>query len=331
MGAVLEIFAKPNRITCDEQSFTNTYGKFIAEPLERGYGVSVGNFLRRVLVSSIEGHGVTSVKFDGALHEFSTIPGVLEDTTEIILNIKKLIVQSTAQSPKNLYIKATKKGKVTAKNIVTDEITKILNSDQHIATLTKNTKFNLEMTVGKGRGYVPSELNKKETAGIGVIPVDSIFSPVTKVNFNVTNTRVGQITDYDKLILEIWTNGSMSPKDALLHAGGIATMHMDLFANFGKLPEVVEEPKEEAITEEYIEKLRTPVSELELSVRSANCLKEAKINTIADLIKRTEAEMLKYRNFGKKSLTEIGDILKSMDLQLGAKLDKEVLKKVKEK
>ncbi len=331
MGLAWKDFEMPKRLILDESTATDTYGKFIAEPFERGYGLSVGNLLRRVLISSIEGYAVTSVKFDGALHEFSTIPGVLEDTTEIILNIKKLIIQSTAKTPKNMYIKATKKGEVKAKDIVTDETASILNKNLHLATLNTNTKFNVEMTIAKGRGYVSSEKNKAENQSIGVIPIDSAFSPVTRVNFAVEDTRVGQITDYDKLLLEVWTNGSMSPTDALLYASNIGQKHMDIFVNFGELPEEVEEEQEEKITEDLIEKLRMPVSELELSVRSSNCLREAKINTIVDLVKRSESEMLKYRNFGKKSLTEIGQILKTMDLNLGMKLDKEVLKRVKEK
>jgi len=331
MGLAWKDFEMPKKLVLDESTATETYGKFVAEPFERGYGISVGNFLRRVLISSIEGYAVTSVKFDGALHEFSSIPGVLEDSAEIILNIKKLIIQSTARTPKNLYIKATKKGEIKGKDVITDETTRVLNPNFHIATLTKNTKFNLEMTVGRGRGYVPSERNKVEGQAIGIVPIDSAFSPVKRVNFIVEDTRVGQITDYDRLILEVWTNGSMTPKDALLYASNISQRHMDVFVNFGKLPEEVEEEQEEHVAEDLVDKLKLPVSELELSVRSSNCLKEAKINTIADLVKRSEAEMLKYRNFGKKSLTEIGHILKDMDLSLGMKLDKEVLKKAKGK
>lgn len=328
MGMAWKDFEMPKRLESDETTYSETYGKFIAEPFERGYGTTTGNSLRRVLISSIEGWAVTSVKFDGVQHEFSVISGVLEDTAEIILNIKKIVLHSLAKGSKTIHIKAQKKGEVKAGDIITDETVEVLNPDLHIATLTKNTNFNVQMEVNKGRGYVPAERNKKENQPIGVIAVDSLFSPVKRVNFFVENTRVGQMTDYDKLILEIWTNGSMSPKDALLYASNILQRHLDIFVNYGKLPE--EEPAQEVtIEEEMIEKLKMPVSELELSVRSANCLREAHIRIIADLVKKTESEMLKYRNFGKKSLSEINNILKDMSLSLGMKLDKEILKRLK--
>ncbi len=327
MGIAWKDFEMPKKIAVDESTYTETYGKFTAEPFERGYGTTIGNSLRRVLISSIEGWAVTSVKFEGVQHEFSTIPGVLEDIAEIILNIKKITLTSHAKGPKTIHIKTDKKGEVKAGDITTDETIEILNPNLHIATLTKNTTFNVQMEVGKGRGYVAAERNKKENQPIGVVPVDSIFGPVKRVNFLVENTRVGQMTDYDKLILEIWTNGSMSPKDALLYASNILQRHLDVFVGYGRLPEEEAAP-EVAIEDELIEKLKTPVSELELSVRSANCLREAHIKTIADLVRRSEAEMLKYRNFGKKSLSEIGVILKEMNLTLGMKLDKEVLKKI---
>ena len=329
MGIAWKDFEMPKSLEYDESTYSETYGKFIAEPFERGYGMTVGNSLRRVLISSIEGWAVTSVKIDGTQHEFSTIPGVLEDVAEIILNIKKIVLSSHAKGPKTIRIKAEKKGEVKAGDIVTDETIEVLNPDLHIATLTKNTAFNIQMEVGRGRGYVPAERNKKENQPIGVIPVDSIFSPVKRVNFFVENTRVGQMTDYDKLILEIWTNGSMSPKDCLLYASNILQRHLDVFVGYGRLPE--EEPVQEVtIEEELIEKLKMPVSELELSVRSSNCLREAHIKTIADLVKKAEPEMLKYRNFGKKSLSEINNILKDMGLSLGMKLDKEIFKRIKE-
>lgn len=326
MGIAWKDFEMPKKLVCDESTYTDSYGKFIAEPFERGYGTTLGNALRRILLSSIEGSAVTSVKIDGIQHEFSTIPGVVEDVTEIILNIKKLILSSHSRQPKVIEIKAEKKGEVKAKDIIHDDTIEILNPELLIATLTKNTKFHVEMEVGRGRGYYPAERNKKEGQPIGVIPIDSIFTPVTKVNFQVENTRVGQITDYDKLILEIWTNASVSPKDALLHAAHILQKHLDIFVIFGKLPEE-EEEEEIKVDEELYSKLRMPVSDLELSVRSANCLKEAKIRTIGELVQKTEAELLKYRNFGKKSLAEIQEIIKGMGLSLGIKVDKKMLKK----
>ena len=326
MGIAWKDFEMPKKLVCEEGSYTDTYGKFIAEPFERGYGTTLGNALRRVLLSSIEGSAVTSVKIDSAHHEFTNIPGVTEDIPEIILNIKKLVLRSHSKQAKVIEIKADGKGDVRAKDIIHDETIEILNPDLHIATLTKSTKFHVEMEVGRGRGYYPAEKNKKEGQAIGVVAVDSIFTPIVKVNYQVENTRVGQITDYDKLILEIWTNGSISPKDALLHAAHILQKHLEMFLGFGKLPE--EEVEEEVgVDEELYSKLRMPVSELELSVRSANCLKEAKIKTIGELVQKSEAEMLKYRNFGKKSLTEIKEIITGMGLGLGMKVDKKLLKK----
>jgi DNA-directed RNA polymerase subunit alpha len=291
--------------------------------------VTLGNSLRRVLFSSIEGSAVTSVKIAGAQHEFSTIPGVLEDVPEIILNIKTLVLNSHSKIPKTIYIKRDTKGEVKAKDIEVDETVEIINPDLHIATLTKDAKFHVEMEVARGRGYVPAELNKKEEKTVGVIPVDSIFTPLKKVNFYVENTRVGQRTDYDKLILEIWTNGSITPKDALLYASNILQRHLDIFVNFGQLPEDVAEEEPEMTKEESVlyEKLRLPISELELSVRSSNCLREADIKTIADLVKKTEDEMLGFKNFGKKSLNEIKELLLGMGLTLGMQVDTKKLKK----
>ena len=326
MGIAWKDFEMPKKLVCDEASYSDTYGKFTAEPFERGYGTTLGNALRRVLLSSIEGSAVTSVKIDSVHHEFSNIAGVSEDIPEVMLNIKKLILRSHSRQPKVIEIKADSKGDVKAKDIIHDETIEILNPDLHIATLTKSAKFHVEMEVGRGRGYYPAEKNKKEGQPIGVIPVDSIFTPIVKINFQVENTRVGQITDYDKLILEIWTNGSVTPKDALLYSAHILEKHLEIFLDFGKLPE--EEVEEEVkVDEELYSKLRMPVSELELSVRSANCLKEAKIKTIGELVQKNEGEMLKYRNFGKKSLAEIKEIITGMGLGLGMKVDKKLLKK----
>lgn len=323
MGIKWRDFQLPKRVECDESSYTNTYGKFIAAPFERGYGITLGNSLRRVLLSSIEGSAVTSVKFDGVHHEFSTIPGILEDVPEIILNIKSLVLNSHSKIPKTIYISKNSKGEIRGKDIEADETIEIINSDLHIATLTKDTKFRLEMEVAKGRGYFPAELSKKPEKVIGAIPIDAVFTPVKKVNFFVENTRVGQKTDYDKLILEIWTNGAINPKDALLYASNILQRHLDIFVGFGQLPEdeIEEEPE---MTKEEIalyEKLKLPISELELSVRSSNCLREANIKAIGDLVKHNEEEMLGLKNFGKKSLTEIKELLAGMGLALGMQID----------
>ena len=325
MGIAWKDFEMPRKVECDEATYTPTYGKFIAEPFERGYGTTVGNALRRVLLSSLEGAAVTSVKFDGVLHEFTAIPGVAEDVAEIVFNIKALIVRNHSRSPKTLTINASKKGAVTAGAIVTDDTVEILNPDALIATLTKDAPFRAELEVGVGRGYVPAERNKKEGQPIGLIPVDSIFTPVTKVDFHVENTRVGQMTDYDRLVLEVWTNGSVSPKDALLYAAHIFQKHLEVFTSFGELP-MEESAEEGTLSPELVEKLRMPVSELELSVRSANCLREAKIKTIGDLVQKGDAEMLKYRNFGKKSLAEISVLLTAMGLSLGMRFDQSLLK-----
>lgn len=329
MGIKWRDFQLPKKLECEEATYTNTYGKFLAAPFERGYGVTIANSLRRVLLSSIEGSAVISVKIAGAQHEFATIPGVLEDVPEIILNIKSLIINSHSKIPKTIYIKADKKGEIKASDIELDESIEIINPDLHIATLTKDTKFSVEMEVARGRGYVPAELNKKEDQAIGVIPIDSIFTPVKKVNFSVENTRVGQRTDYDKLILEIFTNGAITPKDALLYASNILQRHLDIFVNFGQLPDDIEEMEDEPeMTREELaiyEKLKLPISELELSVRSSNCLREANIKTIADLVKRGEDEMLGFKNFGKKSLTEIKELLAGMGLSLGMQVDSKKL------
>jgi len=328
MGIAWKDFEMPSRIEVDEGSYTPTYGKFIAEPLERGYGTTIGNALRRVLLSSLEGAAITSVKLDGVQHEFSAVAGVTEDVAEIVMNVKQLVLKSHVRSPKTLMIRQEKKGEVTAAQITTDETVEVLNPDLHIATLTKPAKFHVELEMGIGRGYVPAERNRKESQPIGVIAVDSFFSPVRKVNFLVENTRVGQMTDYDRLILEIWTNGAMNPKEALLTAGHILQKHLEIFTAFGELPAEEGGEEDQALSSEALEKLRMPVTELELSVRSANCLREAKIKTIADLVQKGEPEMLKFRNFGKKSLQEIRELLKAMGLDFGMKLDRRTLEQV---
>ncbi|MCM8811896.1 MAG: DNA-directed RNA polymerase subunit alpha [Candidatus Omnitrophica bacterium] len=328
MGIAWRDFQMPSKVECDDSTYTSTFGKFIAEPFERGYGTTVGNSLRRVLLSSLEGAAVTSVKFNGALHEFSSIPGVVEDVPQIIMNVKHLVLRSHTRSPKTLVIKTEKKGEITAADIQTDETVEVLNPDLHIATLTKATDFLMEMEVGVGRGYVSAERNRKESQPIGVIAIDSIFSPVRKVNFYVENTRVGQMTDYERLILEITTSGALNPKEALLTAAHIFQKHMDVFTAFGELPSEEMAEEEESLPPDVMEKLRLPVTELELSVRAANCLREAKIKTIADLVVKSETEMLKFRNFGKKSLSEIQEILKKMGLNLGMKLEQKTIDQI---
>lgn len=321
MGTRWRDFAMPKKLVCEESTLTDTYGKFIAEPFERGFGATIANSLRRTLISSIEGAAPTSLKLDGVLHEFTTIPGVMEDVTQLVLNVKQLVLRSHSRRPKALVVERDKKGTITAGDLEGDETVEIINPDLHLCTLTKAGKFRMEVEVSLGRGYVSAERHQKDDRPIGLIPLDAAFSPVRRINFAVEETRVGQVTDYDRLILEVWTNGAMGPKDALLYASNILQRHLDLFVNFGTLPD---EPEEEAqaasVSDELLEKLRTPITELELSVRSANCLREAKIHTIADLVQKTPQELLKYRNFGKKSLAEIDELLKSMGLSLGMEL-----------
>jgi len=317
MGTLWRDFAMPKKLVCEESSLTETYGKFVAEPFERGFGMTIGNCLRRVLISSIEGAAVTSIKLDGALHEFTAIPGVLEDVTQLVLNVKQLVLRSHTRQPKTLVVEREKQGAVTAAEIITDETVEVINPDLTLCTLTKSKKFHMEMEVSRGRGYVPADKHRKEGQPIGAILLDAMFSPVRRVNFSVEDTRVGQVTDYDRLLLEIWTSGAMSPKDALLYASNIMQRHLDLFVNFGTLPEEPEEQPASEVSEELMEKLHTPIGELELSVRAANCLREAKIHTIGELVQKDPQELLKYRNFGKKSLGEIEELLKGMGLSLG--------------
>ncbi len=326
MGVKWRDFQMPKRLDCDESTYTDTYGKFIAEPFEKGYGITLGNSLRRILLSSIEGSAVTSIKIDGVRHEYSTIPGVMESVSEIILNVKMLVLRSHSKVPKPIFIKVEKKGEVTADDIICDETIEVLNPKLHIATLSRDTKLNIEMEVSRGRGYVPAEQNKKDV--VDAIAIDSIFTPIERISYNVENTRVGQRTDYDRLIMEVYTNGGVSPKEAVLYGSNILQRHLDVFVSYGQLPEEEEEEEEVSVEEkELYEKLRLPISELELSVRSANCLKDGNIKTIAELVRKPESELLTYRNFGKKSLTEINEILKVMGLSLGMKVDPKKLRK----
>jgi len=312
---------RPKRVQVEEETHTDTYGKFIVEPLERGFGITIGNSLRRIILSSIQGSAIVSVKIDGVLHEFSTIPGVLEDVTEIILNLKGVRFKLIDVEEATVRLSKEGEGEVRAGDIETGDSAVVLNPDHYIATLSPEGRLHMEMVVRMGKGYVPAEKNKDKDHEIGVIPVDALFSPIKKVNYIVTNTRVGQIADYDKLILEVWTDGSVLPEDALAYAAKILKEQMNPFINFEEEPEPEELEEEEKEADLLFENLFRPVSELELSVRSANCLKNANITLIGELVQRTEAEMLKTKNFGRKSLSEIKNILAEIGLSLGMNLD----------
>ncbi len=311
---------KPKSISIEEDSRTHSYGKFVCEPLERGFGITIGNALRRILLSSLQGAAIVSVKFDDVVHEFSTIPGVREDVTDVILNLKQIKLRLVDSEDTLIRLSKEGEGAVTAQDIETDGAVEILNPEQHIATLNKEAKLGMEMVVKMGKGYLSTETVKSGEQAIGEIPVDAIFSPIQKVNYVVTNARVGQITDYDKLTLEIWTDGSVTPEDALAYAAKILKEQMQPFINFQEEPEPLETVEHED-EEKLNANLFRPVSELELSVRSANCLKNASITYIGELVQKTEAEMLKTKNFGRKSLNEIKGILEEMGLSLGMKLD----------
>jgi DNA-directed RNA polymerase subunit alpha len=314
-------FQIPTKTDVDKETLTATYGRFTAEPFERGYGTTVGNSLRRVLLSSLTGAAIVSVKIEGVLHEFSTIPGVTEDVTDIILNVKKIRLKLHADKTKTIHLRKKGPGIAKAADIEHDADIELLTPDLHLATLDKGANLDLEMVVKRGRGYVSAERNKEEEMPIGVLPVDALYSPVTRVNYLVENARVGRMTDYDKLILEVYTDGSVSPEDALSDAALIVRGHLDIFINVKDMEETLSRPAvAESISESNKNLLRS-VNELELSVRAANCLKNANIKTIADLVQKTEADMLRTKNFGKKSLNEIKEILNEMGLGLGMKLD----------
>ncbi len=313
-------FQRPSRLECELESLTSTYGKFVAEPLERGFGLTLGNALRRVLLSSIEGAAVTTVRLPGVLHEFSTVPGVREDVTDIILNMKQLRLKLNVEGPKALSLKAQGEGEVRASNITSDPDVEILTPDLYLCSLGRDGKLEMELEVRHGRGYVPAERNKREGMPVDTLAVDAIFSPIRRVNFQVEDTRVGQATDYNKLILEVWTDGSVLPQEAVAYAAKILKDHLTIFINFEEEPETAEESddKDRSV---LLENLNRSVDELELSVRSANCLKNSSIRYIHELVQKTEAEMLKTKNFGRKSLNEIKEILAGMGLSLGMKLD----------
>jgi len=312
----------PKEVVNDQSSATDNYSRFIIEPLERGYGHTLGNCLRRVLLSSIQGGAVVAMRITGVLHEFSTLEGVYEDVTDIVLNIKALRIRMHADEMRTLRLKATSKGTVTAGMFEGDPEIEILNPDQHICELTEDVEFEMEIDIDYGRGYNVAEANKRPDAPTNSIFVDSLFSPVVKVSYAVENTRVGQRTDYDRLILEISTDGSITPEDALSYAAKLVKDHLQLFIHMDEEVMVEEEPE---IDEEIVRVrnlLKTRVDELELSVRSSNCLRAANIQTIQDLVTKTESDMLKYRNFGRKSLNEISTLLEEMNLSFGMDISK---------
>lgn len=328
----LSRFEMPKRAVKDESTISDTYSKFVAEPFEVGYGRTIGNSLRRVLLSSIEGAAVTSIKITGAEHEFCSVPGVVEDVTDIILNLKKVLLRTYVREPRTLMINVKGPGEVTAGDIQTDGTIEILNPDAHIATLSQDGVLEMKLEVRVGRGFCPAEWNKKPDQEIGRIPIDSIFSPVRRVNFYTENTRVGQKTDYDKLIIEVWTDGRVTPDDALTMSAAILRHHLDVFVNYDKdIVEFEESEKQiDAEREELRRKLNMSVNEIELSVRAANCLNNANITTVGQLAQKTEADMLKYRNFGKKSLNEIKGKLSELGLSLGMTFDPGLLEEKKE-
>ena len=325
MSATQQLIAKnwrdlirPRMLELEERS--DNYGKFMCEPLERGFGITLGNSLRRILLSSLQGAAITAVKLEGALHEFTTLPDVVEDVTDIILNLKEVLLRVHDAKPRIIRLDKEGEGKVTARDISLVEGVEVLNPDHPVCTLSRGGKIHMELHVGMGRGYVPAERNKLPNMAVGTVPIDSLFSPVKKVNYTVTNARVGQQTDFDKLTLEVWTNGAVRPDDALAFAAKILKEQLSIFINFEEQPEPVEAPVNEE-QEKLNENLWRTVDELELSVRSANCLQNANIKYIGELVQKTEAEMLKTKNFGRKSLKEIKEILAEMGLSLGMKLD----------
>jgi len=325
-------FEMPKRLTKEESTATETYAKFVAEPFETGYGHTIGNSLRRVLLSSLEGAAITSIKIDGAMHEFTTVDGVVEDVTDIILNLKKVLFKAHSREPQTLLLSVNKDGEVLASDIELNQNVELVNPKQHICTLDKKKKFEMELEVKVGRGFCPGDENKKPNQAIGVIAIDSLFSPVTRVRYAVESPRVGQRTDYDRLIIELWTDGRISPDDALTQASAILQHHLDVFVGYDKnaveFEEVVDKQDEEKTKLKKL--LGMSVNEIELSVRAANCLNNANITTVGQLAMKSEAEMLKYRNFGKKSLNEIKEKLATLGLTLGMSFDAETLETPKE-
>ncbi|HUA64812.1 MAG TPA: DNA-directed RNA polymerase subunit alpha [Alphaproteobacteria bacterium] len=325
-------FEMPKRLQKDDATSNETYAKFVADPFETGYGHTVGNSLRRVLLSSLEGAAITSIKVDGAMHEFTTIEGVVEDVTDVVLNLKKIKFKAHTRDEQVLLLSVNKEGPVTAADIQVNQNVELVNPDQHICTLDKKKKFEMELTVKIGRGFCPSDENKKPGQPIGVIAIDSIFSPVTRVRYNVEAARVGNRTDYDKLILEIWTDGRLTPDDALTQSSAILAHHLDVFVGYDKNAVEFEEAADKQDEEKLKLKkqLNMSVNEIELSVRAANCLNNANITTVGQLAMKTEQEMLKYRNFGKKSLNEIKEKLASLGLSLGMNFEPGLIEPPKE-
>ncbi len=322
----------PKRLTKEESVSNETYGKFIAEPFETGYGHTIGNSIRRVLLSSLEGAAITSVKIDGAMHEFATVDGVVEDVTELVLNLKKVKFKAHSRDTQTLLLSVNKEGEVTAGDIQTNQNLEVVNPDQLICTLDKKKKFEMELEVKIGRGFCPGDENKKAGQAIGVIAIDSLFSPVSRVRYAVEAARVGQRTDYDRLVLDVWTDGRMTPDDALTQASAILQHHLDVFVGYDKnaveFEEVVDKQDEEKTKLKKL--LNMSVNEIELSVRAANCLNNANITTVGQLAMKSESEMLKYRNFGKKSLNEIKDKLTGLGLSLGMSFEAGLLEGPKE-
>jgi len=325
-------FEMPKRLTKEDSTATETYARFIAEPFETGYGHTIGNSIRRVLLSSLEGAAITSIKIDGAMHEFTTIDGVVEDVTDIVLNLKKVLFKAHTREPQTLLLSVHKEGPVVASDIKLNQNIELANPDQIICTLDKKKKFEMELEVKIGRGFCPGDENKKVDQPIGVVAIDSLFSPVTRVRYAVESARVGQRTDYDRLILEIWTDGRISPDDALTQASAILQHHLDVFVGYDKNAVEFEEVADKQDDEKAKLKklLNMSVNEIELSVRAANCLNNANITTVGQLAMKTEAEMLKYRNFGKKSLNEIKEKLAGLGLTLGMNIDSSLLEAPKE-
>ena len=313
-------FQKPKRLVANTETLTDRFGQFTAQPFQRGFGTTIGNSLRRVLLSSIEGAAITAVRIEGVEHEFSPIPGVVEDATDIILNLKQVPFKIMSEGVKTVRVVANAAGEVFSGQIETDADVEVLDRNLHIATVSEGGKLNIEMRLKTGRGYVSADKNFDEDLAIGYIPIDSVHSPVRKVNFTVEAARLGQMTDYDKLTIEVWTNGAISPQDSIGYAAKLLKDHMTIFINFEELPEATEEPSDRGL-DRVSDQLNRSVEELELSVRSYNCLKNANIQTIGELVQKTEAEMLRTKNFGRKSLNEIKEILGTIGLSLGMKID----------
>ncbi len=310
-------FQKPKKLDYDPETLTPNYGRFIAQPFERGFGTTIGNALRRVLLSSIEGAAVTAVRVEGVLHEFSSLTGVVEDMTDVVLNLKQIPFKLHGEGPKTLYLEKKGPGVVTAADFESDPDIEILDQDAHIATLSKEGNLKLEARLRIGRGYTVADRNADTDLPLGYIPIDSIHSPVRRVNYHVEGARVGQMTDYDRLILEVWTNGAVSPQEAVSLAAELLGDHLRIFSAFETKGEQIEEIAAPEVDPRMAEMLAKPIEELDLSVRSANCLKNANIRTLGDLVQRTEREMLSTKNFGRKSLDEIKDVLASLGLSFG--------------